>query len=359
MEIGCRSQEIERTKQALLVLVLVLDSILQKQQKKRIFTVLDLKHGYHQMLLHEDCRPCTATSTPLGPLQWNEVPMGAKNGNAAFQCIMEDLLQAVCADLFVDSSIIGWVTEDMTGEKLIEAHEKDFTRGLRVLDRHSMVCQPTKASPSVREVEFAGHVVGHGQRPPVLGILPPLCHWKEPQTISEPRFFVGFCNYYSGNARMYADLSGPLHKMLQVGKFVVRKGSKKKLAWTTEAVESFEKLKEQQWGQLGHFLVDLDKSFLLRTEASEYAVGVVGEKVRCDRTHVPVAFWVRALAEGQRRKWTAGEEETSAIVCTLRKCMVGPDRTSTRGGMHQSSITSELAQGACRYHPKQALDGHV
>ena len=38
----------------------LIDTILQKQQKKRIFTVLDLKHGYHQMPLHPDSRPCTA-----------------------------------------------------------------------------------------------------------------------------------------------------------------------------------------------------------------------------------------------------------------------------------------------------------
>ena len=40
----------------------VIDSILQKPHKKRIFTVLDLK-------LHEDSRPCTAMSTPLGLMQ--------------------------------------------------------------------------------------------------------------------------------------------------------------------------------------------------------------------------------------------------------------------------------------------------
>ena len=48
----------------------LIDSILQKQQKKRIFTVVELKHGYHQMPLHPDSRPCTAMSTPLGPMQW-------------------------------------------------------------------------------------------------------------------------------------------------------------------------------------------------------------------------------------------------------------------------------------------------
>ena len=46
----------------------LMDTILQKQQKKRIFTVLDLKHGYHQMPLLPDSRPCTAMSTPLGPM---------------------------------------------------------------------------------------------------------------------------------------------------------------------------------------------------------------------------------------------------------------------------------------------------
>ena len=165
----------------------VIDTILQKQQKKRIFTVLDLKHGYHQMPLHPDSRPCTAMSTPLGPMQWKVVPMGAKNGNAAFQRMMEDLLGPVrdCADPFVDDIIIGFGTEDLTEDELMEAHEKDLRRVLSELDKHNMVCKPTKASLSVKEVEFAGHVVGHvgcsvlgrGAEPPQFWVL---LIWLEP-----------------------------------------------------------------------------------------------------------------------------------------------------------------------------------
>ena len=299
----------------------LIDTILQKQQKKWIFTVLDLKHCYHQMPLHPDSRPCTAMSTPLGPMQWKVVLMGAKNGNAAFQRMMEDLLGPVrdCADPFVDDIIIGSGTEDMTEDELIEAHEKDLRRVLSELDKHNMVCKPTKASLFVREVEFAGHVVGHGQRRPMPGKLASLRHWEKPQTISELRSFMGFCNYYSGYVRMYAELSGPLHKMLQVGKFDGRKGSKKKLAWTPEAEDAFSRLKERLLGQLGLFLVDPNKGFVLRTDASDYAVGAVLEQVRDDGSHVPVAFWSRILAEGQRRTWTAREKETYAIVSALRK----------------------------------------
>ena len=106
------------------------------------------------------------------------MPMGAKNGNAAFQRMMEDLLGPVrdCDDPFVDDIIIGSGTEDMTEDELIEAHEKDLRRVLGELDKHSMVCKPTKASLFVKEVEFGGHVVGHGQRCPMPGELASLHH---------------------------------------------------------------------------------------------------------------------------------------------------------------------------------------
>ena len=48
--------------------VLDIEDMLQKQHRRRILTVIDLKHGYHQMPLAEESRACTALSTPLGPL---------------------------------------------------------------------------------------------------------------------------------------------------------------------------------------------------------------------------------------------------------------------------------------------------
>ena len=130
---------------------------------------------------------------------------------------------------------------------------------------------------------------------------------------------MGFSNYYLGYVRMYAELSGLLHKMLQVGKFDGRKGSRKKLAWTPEAEDAFSRLKGRLLGHLGLFLMDPEKGFVLRTDALDYAVGAVLEQIRNDGSHVPVAFWSLILAEGQRRTWTAREKETYAIVCALRK----------------------------------------
>ena len=135
--------------------------------------------------------------------------------------MIEDLLGPVRdrADPFMDDIIIRSAPEDISEDELIKAGEKDLRRVLDVLDRHQMVCKLTKASVSVEEVVFPGHVVGHGQRRPMPGNLAALNHWERPTTISELRSFMGFCNYYSGYLRMYAELSGTLHKVLQVGMF--------------------------------------------------------------------------------------------------------------------------------------------
>ena len=82
----------------------LIEDMLQKQHRRRIFTVIDLEHGYHRMPLAEESCACTVMSTPLGPLQWKMMPMGVTNGNAAFQRMLENLLEPVrdCADPFVD-----------------------------------------------------------------------------------------------------------------------------------------------------------------------------------------------------------------------------------------------------------------
>ena len=148
------------------------------------------------MLLHEESRACTAMITPLGPMQWKVLPMGAQSGNAVLQRMIEDLLGRVwdCADPFLDDLNIGSGTEEIFEEELMKAHDKELRTVLDILDRHQMVCKPREASLYVKEVEFTGHVVGHGQRKPMLGKLPALTNRDQPRTIRELRSFMGFCN---------------------------------------------------------------------------------------------------------------------------------------------------------------------
>lgn len=296
----------------------LIQDILQRQAKRRIFSVLDLKHGYHQMPLAESDRHLTAMSTPLGIYQWRVMPMGVKNGNAQFQRLLDDVLEDLpCADPFVDDVLVG--SEGETWSELVRNHAKDLTAVLQRFEEKQLMCAIDKVHLFVESVEFGGHVIGHGIRRPISGKLAALEKWDRPSNISELRAFLGFCNYYSDYVPHYADIARLLTAMLQVNRQDGKKGSKKKLEWTDQRTKAFHDLKAALLAPLALHLIDPDRPFVLRTDASDYAVGAVLEQVDDNGVHVPVAFWSRPLAPGQRRTWTPREKEAYAIVCALRK----------------------------------------
>ena len=66
----------------------LIEDILNKQGKNCIWTVLDMKDGYHQVPLKPEHRHLTCMSTPRGIKQWKVLAMGLKNGGAIFQRMM-------------------------------------------------------------------------------------------------------------------------------------------------------------------------------------------------------------------------------------------------------------------------------
>ena len=62
-----------------------IEDILHRQAQYRIWSVLDMKEGYHQVPLKKEHRPLTCMTTPQGTMQWTVLFMGLKNGGAIFQ----------------------------------------------------------------------------------------------------------------------------------------------------------------------------------------------------------------------------------------------------------------------------------
>ena len=250
-----------------------IEDLLIKQGGKLIYSIIDLKQAFHQQPLHPDCRHYTCTYTPLGVFQWRVNVMGLMNASQQFQQMMDDRLSSVSdiATPFIDDIIIGtWVPD---GEDLYAAHLRDVHRVMEILEKDQFVADPKKCKFFVKEVEFCGHVLGGGTRRPAPGKLRAIERWELPQNISELRAFLGFTNYYSSYIEMYGEMVAPLQEMLKVPREIGKKGSKVKVQFSQEAMESFQKVKVTLCKKLLLLHVDPDKPFILRTDASRYAVG--------------------------------------------------------------------------------------
>ncbi len=96
-----------------------------------------------------------------------------------------------------------------------------------------------------------------------------------------------------------------------------RNRSLKPVAWDEESKAAFEALKEALKEGLQVFQLEPDQPFVLRTDASGFALGAVLEQER-NREWVPVSFFRRKLGQSQLN-WTPRGKETYAIVAALHK----------------------------------------
>ena len=127
------------------------------------------------------------------------------------------------------------------------------------------------------------------------------------------RAFLGFTNYYSVYIQNYASVVARFQDKLKVPREIGRKGSKAPISWDEEDDKAFLEIKEKLCSRLGLQRVNPNRPFVLRVDASGYAVGAVLEQleegnqmptvedVRARKT-IPIAFLSRKLALGQR-KW--------------------------------------------------------
>ena len=123
-----------------------------KRARGRFFSVLDLRHGFHQMPLRKDSRPLTCMCIPYRPVQWTVMPMGLKNAPSFFQRMMGDVLVTAHPELrafvsvYIDDIIIATEGEGLTEEELVALHKKQLNQVMAILDATQMICGPKKGT---------------------------------------------------------------------------------------------------------------------------------------------------------------------------------------------------------------------
>ncbi|KAG2793195.1 hypothetical protein PC113_g25570 [Phytophthora cactorum] len=71
------------------------DVIIDSMAKSTIYSALDLRDGFYQILMRESDTPLTAVSTPSGMLwEWIVMPQGLKNAPATFNRCVTHLLRS-------------------------------------------------------------------------------------------------------------------------------------------------------------------------------------------------------------------------------------------------------------------------
>ena len=182
-----------------------IDETVNKIAQYRVFSTIDLKSAYHQVLLQEEDKQYTAFEANNTLYQFRRIPFGVTNGVAAFQRIMNDFISDECLhDTFAYLADVTICGKDQT------QHDENLARFLDAAKRKNLVYNEQKYVFSTRALNILGSVVCNGEIKPDPERLKPLRELPPPKDFKVQKRVLGLFSYYSKWIKHFSQKIKPL-----------------------------------------------------------------------------------------------------------------------------------------------------
>ena len=277
--------------------------------KAKCFSKIDLLSGYWQIGVAEKDRLKTVFNTRTGKYEFCVMPFGLTNAPATFQGIMNDLLRD-----FLDDFVVVYLDDILIYSNSDEEHLEHVKKVMQRLQDAKLYARPSKCCFMQKTVEFCGHIVGNGEVKMDAAKVKTITEWPRPQTNHDLRSFLGLCAYYRRFLQDYAAIASPLYDLIQ--QFNNRPNQIVRFNYA--AVRAYECLKRELAGHTVLAQPDVNRPFLMETDASDFGWGAILIQVGEDGKEHPIAFESKRFSPAERN-YATYERELLAIKEGLRR----------------------------------------
>ncbi len=183
----------------------LIDEIFDQVAGSAIYSTIDLKAGYHQIVIDEKDRHKTAFRCHRGLFEFNVMPFGLCNAPSVFQRTMDKIFQGLigkCLYIYLDDLVIY--------SKDPESHAHDLHLVFERLRQAGLKMKPSKCHFGKTSVELLGYIIsqeGRATNPDKVKVIQDL---QAPTTVKGVRSFLGMTGYYRCVIPDYAHIAVPL-----------------------------------------------------------------------------------------------------------------------------------------------------
>ena len=192
-----------------------------------VFSKIDLKCGYNQLLLDPKSRYITAFSTHIGVFQFKRLVFGINTASEIFQKHISDLIKDINGTLNISDDIIVY-------GKSQRKHDENLNKLLERLNSVNLTINTEKCLFSRKELKFFGFNFSSKGISIDEKKQDALINSKPPTTPTEVRSFLGLASYCSKSIPNYSDLARPLRELTK---------QNVKFIWSHTHQQAFETLK--------------------------------------------------------------------------------------------------------------------
>ncbi len=268
-----------------------LDDIIADLSGATVFSKIDLRSGYHQLVLDEKSRGITTFSTHLGLFRYKRLIMGVNSAAEVFQHTIQSVLGGCRGARNISDDVIVYGRED-------DDHDRALHDALTKIHQAGLTINLDKCEFRKPQIEFFGHIFGPNGLSPDPQKVTDLQEAPQPQNSGEVRSFLGMAQYSARFIPDYATKTAPLREL-----------TKKDTPWefTDHHARAFKEVKDALSATATNAYFDPQKQTVIYVDASP--VGLAAVLTQGDR---PVAYASRALTSVEQR-YSQTEREALAV----------------------------------------------
>nr|AAS90689.2 putative polyprotein [Oryza sativa Japonica Group] len=229
-----------------------IDDLFDQLKGAKVFSKIDLRSAYHQLIIREEDIPKTAFTTRYGLYECTVMSFGLTNAPAFFMNLMNKVFME-----FLDKLVVVFIDDILIYSKSEEEHEQH----LRLL-----YAKFSKCDFWLTEVKFLGHVITAQGVAVDPSNVESVTKWTPPKTVSQIQSFLGLAGYYRRFIENFSRIARPMTQLLK---------KDEKFKWTAECDKSFEELKKKLVSAPVLILPDQMKDFQVYCDASRHGLGCV------------------------------------------------------------------------------------
>ena len=194
-----------------------------------VFSKLDMRSAYHQVVLDASSRHLTAFVTPDGVFQYCRMSFGLASAAAVFQRVIEEVLHGLEGISVYQDDVL------VFGESSAE-HNNRLRLVLSAMERRGIRLRKDKCVFGVNVVEYLGHLISKDGIAPRPGLLSAISNVATPNDRDKLRAFMGMCEFYSKFVNGFATIAEPLLRLLK---------KNTKFVWNEEQERAFNNIKRE------------------------------------------------------------------------------------------------------------------
>lgn len=191
-----------------------IDELLDELFGSRVFSKLNPRSGYHQILVKHCDTAKTAFQTHHGHFEFIVMSFGFTNAPATFQALMNQIFQPNLRKF-----VLVFFNDILVYSPDFDSHLIHMESVLQTLQQNQLFAKQSKCTFAATSVEYLGHVISEKGVGMDAAKVEGVMSWTRPGNVKELRGFLGLSGYYRRFIKGYGVMTKPLTNLLKKDSF--------------------------------------------------------------------------------------------------------------------------------------------